>query len=141
MHLARALVTILLAAALGAAFVQAATISPWGKRANPLCKAATAKLKLIPEPASVKASAPYYAKVRAIAIDLTAKLKAIPAPTATAQRALRAQGVVNTAIAKVVTAAKTGSESRLNAAFKDAAAADAKADAAFRAAGAPTCVD
>ena len=141
MHVARALVPILLAAAIGAASVQAATVSPWGKRADPLCAAATAKLKKIAEPTSVKASAPYYAAVRAITIDLTVKLKAIPAPTPAAKQALKAQGVVNTAIGKVVTAARTGSESRLNAAFAGANAADAKADAAFKAAGAPTCAD
>ena len=141
MHLARALVTILLAATLGVASAQAATVSPWGKRANPLCAAASAKLKKIPQATSVKGSATYYAKSRAIVIDLTAKLKAVPDPTPAARRALKAQGVVNTALGKVVTAAKTGSETRLNAAFKEAVAADAKADVAFKAAGAPACAD
>ena len=141
MHLSRALVTILLAAALGAASVQAATVSPWGKRANPLCAVASAKLKKLTEPTSVKSSAPYYAKVRAIAIDLTGELKAIPAPTPAAKTALKAQGVVNTAIGRVVTAARTGRQALLNAAFAEAATADSKADAAFKAAGAATCAD
>ena len=141
MSLARVLVMVVLTAALGGATADAATVSAWGKRADPLCAAASAKLRKITEPTSVKASAPYYAKVRAVAIDLTVRLKAIPSPTAAARLALRAQGVVNTAIGKVVTAAKTGSEARLKAAFTEAAAADAKADAAFKAAGAPTCVD
>ena len=141
MHQRILLALAIAALALGGATASAATVKPWGAKANPLCAAATKRIAKLPAPETVKQSAGYYASVRGIAIRLTARLRAIPRPTKRARAALRAQGVVNTALGTVVTAAKTGRQARLNAAFRATVVADALADKAFIAAGARTCAD